>query len=58
MQEAQRGVERAVEVLEEERLAVQRVDGDMVSAVAMRDAVNVIRETRVRELRGLTISRA
>ena len=45
-------------MLEEERLAVQRVDGDMVSAVAMRGAVNVIRETRVRELRGLTISRA
>ena len=57
MQEAQRGVERAVEVLEEERLSVQRVDGDMVSAVAIRGVVNVIRETRVRNLRGLTISR-
>ena len=33
VQEAQRGVERAVEVLEEQRLAVQRVDRDVLSAV-------------------------
>ena len=33
VQEAQRGVKRPVKVLKEQRLAVQRVDGDMLSAV-------------------------
>ena len=36
MQEPQRGDERVVKVLQEERLAVQSVDGDVISAIRER----------------------
>ena len=50
MQQSQRGEKRAIEVLEEQGLAVQRVDGDVLSAVGV-DEITGDRGTRKRRER-------